>query len=60
MSEPNLGTAIGIQAFYVISVLLLLSAWVVQFNRLSGKQTEVPPVETGSLVIAGVAVVFIG
>jgi len=60
MSEPNLGTAIGIQAFYVISVLLLLSAWVVQFNRLSGKQTEVPPVETGSLVIAGVAIVFIG
>jgi len=61
MSELNDGTSIGFQAFYVVSVIALLCGWVVQFNRLSTKDTEeVPAVETGSLLIAGVAIVMIG
>jgi len=58
--EVSAGIAIGFQAFYIISCLLLAGAWILQFNRLTGQQKEVPAVEKGSAVIAGAAILVLG
>jgi len=60
--EISAGVAIGFQAFYIISVLLLAGAWILQFNRLTAleKEEKVAAVEKGSAVIAGAAILVLG